>query len=221
MSSSTGYPLFIAEMSTFVVSTLRDVAAKPDAPLDVKADWKVIEGWLDCGDRAFTENDREKIRKAWHAYVAIGLAPSSHLQPVFDAMSDELKHDDPPYKDSKVPTEVIDVFGRLLATDLEIKKKRASDIASTKARLQPAIAAPGQNRNGRNWWRGQTLQFRRWVFFAAIWMAVTFTGFAVFDPFHHGAWRYWRGEDLLRMFLILLLPVIAGLLKRIYDRYVK
>lgn len=211
----------IADAGTVFISTLREIAATPDTPLTIKADWKIIEEWLHCRNRVFSAVDNQRIRNAWRAYLAIGLAPSVPLQPVFDKLSSDLKRQDPKYKDVKVPTPLMDVFDRLLATDAEIKAKRIFDIAEQESRLVPTSAALKLRGVRKSWWRRQTFQFRRWAFFSMLWITFTFVAYSLLGPFHRGSWDYWRAEEVLQMFFVMALPLIGALLKKVYEKYVK
>jgi hypothetical protein len=76
----------------------------------------------------------EKIKIASLAYVSIGLGPSFETQGVFDIF-----HAMPEAKERaklKPPTEVMDFFDRLFASEAEIKEKREHDFSIERARIK-------------------------------------------------------------------------------------
>jgi hypothetical protein len=115
---------FLVDSGVFFIHMLRKAALAGDAPTGQLKDWQVIEKWLGCLGGNITSVQEEKIGKGWKAYLAIGLAPSFKLQEAFDFYEKYYKDVGYSYKDDKPPTEVMDVFDRLLATDKEIGAKK-------------------------------------------------------------------------------------------------
>lgn len=138
---------FLADSGKFFITMLKKSSAdprlKPGAGGRLKRDWGIIETWLGCSGRELNQNDFDKIGKAWKAYIAIGLAPSFKLQETFDQLSEKYKKEGYSFKADKAPTEVMDVFDRLMATEEEIKIKRKSDIEKDKAMLKEAFESSG------------------------------------------------------------------------------
>ena len=210
----------------FFVDTLRDLASEVDTPQRVKADWDVIQQWLGNDAALLTTEHKKRVRDGWKAYIAIGLAPNDKLQDTFDLLSAALLATEPTCKNQRPPTEVMDVFDRLLASDTEIAQKRAKDIAAEKERIRPALvrlSATASNKKDASGtaWKNRPPEFRKWVFFSVIWFATVVLYTVVFDPFDHGAWRYWSEADVFKVSMISLIPTIAWRLKIIYDRHVK
>lgn len=127
----------LAQSGAFFVKTLRDLAFSDTGTPSVKADWKIVEAWLENYGTPLTDTELEKVQDAWLAYLAIGLAPSFALQGPFDALSAAIKKQIVITPAHKAPTKVMDVFDRLLATDKDIKEKRASDIEAERKRFEP------------------------------------------------------------------------------------
>jgi hypothetical protein len=130
---------FMADSGAFFINTLKRMAEETNAPSSLRNDWKVIEGWLGCAGRELTNDDSEKIGKAWRAYLAVGVAPSDKLQPVFTSFSNQCQQEGLAHVAKKPPTEVMDVFDRLLATETEIKVKRARDFDNVRKRFKAVL----------------------------------------------------------------------------------
>jgi hypothetical protein len=179
---------FLAHSGAHFVNALRRLSQDSTTPPQVKSDWKILEDWLGCIGRAPTDGDNERIRKAWCAYFAIGVAPSHELQPVFDSFSDKHKASGQPYTSDKPPENVMDVFDRLLASDADIKKKQADDIAAEKKKFAKLLDnLPGRPKT--SWWRKQSPSFRLWAFASIVWAAAATFYIILFDPFELGDWR--------------------------------
>ena len=69
-----------------------------------------------------------------------------------------------------------------------------------------------------NWWRTRSATFRTWSFVSSVWAIFVFLFYAVFDPHNYGTWRYMSAQDYAKMFFIMLLPTVAGLLMALYLR---
>lgn len=130
---------FLVDAGVFFIHMLRKTALAGDAPTGQIEDWKVIENWLGCEDGNITSVEEEKIGKGWKAYLAIGLAPSFKLQEAFDFYEKQYKDSGYSFKDDKPPTEVMDVFDRLLATDKEIEAKKNYDWAEEKKKWEAVL----------------------------------------------------------------------------------
>ncbi|MFT6910512.1 MAG: hypothetical protein ACJAS1_007241 [Oleiphilaceae bacterium] len=130
---------FLVDSGVFFIHMLRKTALAADAPTKRLDDWKVIENWLDCKGGNITTVEEEKIGKGWKAYLAIGLAPSFKLQEAFDSYSKRYKEFNYSFKDDKPPTEVMDVFDKLLATDKEITAKKNHDWTEEKKKWEAVL----------------------------------------------------------------------------------
>lgn len=127
---------FLVDSGLFFINMLRQTSQAENAPSGLVKDWKIIEKWLECQNSEITSIEEEKIGKAWKAYLAIGLAPSFKLQPAFDHYSKQYKDSGYSFQEDKAPTEVMDVFDRLLATDDELTVKRKHDWDEEKKKLE-------------------------------------------------------------------------------------
>ena len=127
---------FLVDSGVFFINMLRQTSLAENAPDELVKDWQIIENWLGCENREITSTEEEKIGKGWKSYLAIGLAPSFKLQPAFDHYSKQYKESGFSFKEDKPPTEVMDVFDRLLATDKELSAKRTHDWDAEKKKLE-------------------------------------------------------------------------------------
>ena len=211
---------FLSDSGTFFINVLRDLAKTPSAPQSIEKDWSVIEEWLGCAGRELNQQDIEKIGKAWRAYYAIGVAPSHALQKQFDDFSAKYKAEGKCFDADKAPTQVMDAFDRMLATDAQIKAKQSADWAAEKAKFSE-IYNKFPIKPKTSWWRRQSRAFRAWVFLSVAWAAAALFYISVFDPFEIGDWKYADEKDYLKAFSISAGAFILGLVKRVYDRTVK
>ena len=108
---------FLMDLGVAYINELKMDSQEDSASSTLVNDWKIIERWLGCSGRELNTKDSEKISKAWRAYIAIGLAPSDKSQPIFSSFSEKYKQQGLSYISDKPPTEVLDVFDRLIATD--------------------------------------------------------------------------------------------------------
>lgn len=106
---------FIADSGVLFISELKADAGRANASMSLKKNWGVIETWLQCEGRPLTQGDYEKIGKAWRAYISLGVAPSAQLNSVFLDYSIQATRDGISTAQDRPPSEVIEVFDRLLA----------------------------------------------------------------------------------------------------------
>jgi hypothetical protein len=211
-------PNLMANAGVFYVGMLRELAQDAKAPGGTRKDWETLRAWLGNQDNELSAMDTDQISKAWRAYLAIGLAPSHELQPVFDSVRGrfniaEAKRDRP-------PVEIIRVFDRLLASDDQIKAKRASDAKAEGEKLAKIIGrSPSTNKKGL--WSRQSRSVRGWIFVSVAWAAVALFILTVFDPLDVRRWDWADGRDYLKAMAIMLLPAVAGLLKAAYSTATK
>lgn len=207
-----------ADMGGYYVRILRDLSQDSDAPGSLRKDWATIRDWLGCHDNELTTKHDEKIGRAWLAYLAIGLAPSHKLQPVFDSIHARYKNSN--LKLDRPPVEIMDAFDRLLATDDQISRKRASDLIAEQQKFAKIIGKlPGKTKQG--WWRRQSRSVRSWIFVSAVWAAIALFIITVFDPLDIGGWDWATDRDYLKAMAIMLLPALVGLLKAAYTKAVR
>lgn len=196
---------------------LRRDGTRPYAPEPVSNDWRLVADWLGHSAGELSAPQSDKLERAWTAYLAIGVAPSAELQSAFSHFSEQLA--DLP-KSDRAPTEVMDVFDRLLATDDKIKAKRTADWRAEKERLRPVLAKlNGEKRP--SWWRRQPPLARNWIFGAAVWASFMFVYAFFFDAFDTGGWDYMDDKATIRFVIIVLAPVSAGAAFYAYHRWVR
>ena len=162
---------FLMDSGIAFIDDLKMDSEHGDAPSSLVDDWKIIEKWLGCAGRQLTKEDNEKIGKAWRAYLAVGVAPSDKLQPVFTSFSNQYQREGLAYVADKPPTEVMDVFDRLLATDAEIKKKRARDIDSERKRFEAILQNVRVDRGLRDRFESLSRNKRILIAIAVAWVA--------------------------------------------------
>lgn len=137
---------FSVDSGVFFIHTLKQMANEKDATTEFKSLWNVIETWLDCKNRELSKSDENKIAKAWKAYYAIGKSPSIELQPAFDMFSKKYREEGYCYSSDKAPSEVINVFDKLMATDEQIEAKRKSDFQKGESNKLGTIPKPKVNK---------------------------------------------------------------------------
>lgn len=139
-----------ADLSTFIhesghawLEELRQDAAAPDAPDQVREDWEKVAAWAGIapGVSTITVEAHEKFARAVEAYLMEGNAPSVELQPAFQRFKAWLLRIYREVRNLNVELtdEVRGVLDRLLATDEEIK--RAEDLQGFTALFTDAAAA--------------------------------------------------------------------------------
>lgn len=134
---------FTYDSGIFFVTSLKDIANKPEAPDQLKADWETISEWLGYKEGEFTESQSATMGNAWKSYMALGVAPSIKLQKSFSVSSKTIKASGFDTKTHLPPKEVLQVFDRLMATEEEIQLKRKADLENFKQLL----GSPPKNNN--------------------------------------------------------------------------
>ncbi|MFK5948975.1 MAG: hypothetical protein QM500_09440 [Methylococcales bacterium] len=130
---------FLVDSGVFFINMLSQTSQDKKASNELISDWHVINDWLGCKNCVITSKEEEKIGKGWKSYLAIGLAPSFKLQPAFDHFVKQYKDSGFSFKEDKPPTEVMDVFDRLLATDEELSVKRKHDWSEEKKKFESIL----------------------------------------------------------------------------------
>lgn len=208
---------FLIEMSKVWLTELQQDSRGPDAPESLRRDWGIVAKWLDHASNDLSDNSLKKFEKAWMAYIAIGVAPSLTLQPIFDDLARKIGE---PSTADRAPTEVMDVFDRLLATDKEIELKRALDLEIEKAKLRQ-IFDEFNCETQKNWWRRKPLVVRKWLFLSFVWMGFITLYSMFFDPFGAGGWESMDEEHTTRFYIIMMAPMGIGAITYAYQRWVK
>ena len=199
------------------LSELERDGSGPDAPEAIRRDWQTVANWLEHTTGELSGQNSGKLGKAWNAYLAIGVAPSFKLQSTFDLLAGQVGK--VPTRD-RAPTAVMNVFDRLLATDIEIKAKRESDWRAEKERFRAMFEKLKDDKRA-NWWRRQPWILRSWVFGSGVWMTFAILCTVFFDPFDVGGWEYMSDDETTQLALILLAPIGAAAVFFAYCRWVK
>lgn len=200
------------------INTLKDIAQGEDAPYQLQKDWRIIEQWLGCEGRRLTNEDNDKIGRAWKAYFAIGVAPSFNLQETFTSFSEQYKYQEYDYKKDKPPTEVMDVFDRLLATEEEIEEKQSDDYKKEKEKFEKIFKEQGHKTGDQK--RPNFLSKYKRIFIALtfvwfIWVVFRTSGNYHLFGIYLGSWD----ED---MFLVnFIFPPLAVLISFLLYKWIK
>lgn len=211
-----------AQSGVFFIKTLRDLAFSENGKPSVKADWKIVEAWLENYGTPLTDIELAKVQDAWLAYLAIGLAPNFSLQPTFDMLSEIIRKQVVILPAHKAPTKIMDVFDRLLATEQEIKEKRASDLEAERKRLEPLLKSfAKKSAKETNWWRRKPLETRKWIFFSSIWTIFVFSFYLLIDPFDRDGLDWWSRSEVFQMLIVASASWMAWLINTAYKKFVK
>ena len=120
-----------ADLSTFIhesghswLEELKQDAARPDAPEQLKEDWATIQKWLGADGNEITREQHEQFARGAEAVLMEGNAPSAELTPVFARFKLWLTQIYCSMKGLNINLTdgVRGVMDRLLATDDEIKR---------------------------------------------------------------------------------------------------
>jgi cobalamin synthase len=85
------------------------------------------------------------------------------------------------------------------------------------------------DKTGGNWWVSKSRETRTWIFLAAVWFVLGMVVVLVFDPADYHGWSALYGKqyfnhmndtEVVHLSIILGLPLIAWLLRRLYLRFV-
>ena len=69
------------------------------------------------------------------------------------------------------------------------------------------------------WWRSKE-QFRIYSFISIVWIIFVLLFTIIFDPFNNGSWSYMNIDQYFQMLFVMSLPIIAGIIKFIYTKYI-
>ena len=125
---------FLADSGSFFLKVLKDLGGAPGALQGIANDWRMVEAWLGCEGRELTQSDYEKFGITFRSYLARGAAPSVELEPPFKRFSQLAKTE--AWQIVPVPPELISVFKRMLANDLQLQRKRTNDTQTFSAALK-------------------------------------------------------------------------------------
>ncbi len=197
-----------------LVEILRLNALEARCSPQTAADWAELRAWLGSGNDALSPAAVEKLNRAWRGYLAAGIAPSLKLQPSFRHYAEQAKSTSLPIESP--PSSVTGVFDRMLASDADIRVKRLLDGKSSHV---PPAGVPKTPQH--DWWRAQTRWFRTWVFACVVWIIGVALFVLVFDPYNNGSLSYMDSDEVAQVLLVMALPVMAGIAKVAYDKFVR
>lgn len=126
---------FVHESGHYFLDVLTDIGSRERVPKQVKDDIQTIMDWFGVKDLeewnslSFEEKRQyhEKFARGFEQYLREGKAPSSTLEKVFKSFKDWLMkiYKSAEELDVELSPEVRSVYDRLLATDEQIKKRKA------------------------------------------------------------------------------------------------
>lgn len=127
---TANFSSFSHEMGHEYWTLLRDAAAMPDAPAQVKADWDATKAYVGhVGDGPLSVDAEEKLARTWEKYLEEGRAPTRALDAVFARMAVWFKA---VYREAVkwlgfgINAEIRGVMDRMLASEEEIAAQRGS-----------------------------------------------------------------------------------------------
>lgn len=148
---------FVHESGHYFLDVLTDIGSRERVPKQIKDDIQTLMDWFGVKDLeewnslSFEEKRQyhEKFARGFEQYLREGKAPSSTLEKVFKSFKDWLMKIYKSAKDLDVELspEVRAVYDRLLATDEQIKQRKAELEGRTEADTstsQPGIEMPTQ-----------------------------------------------------------------------------
>ena len=117
-----------ADMGILVVEGVKKLAELENASQNAKDNWKTIRNWLEVDIGAeLGPDDHLRIKKAYKAYMAIGIAPSLKMAAQFEEASKHYKAEGYDSEPDRPPKEVMKAFDQMLSTDEEISEKKTQD----------------------------------------------------------------------------------------------
>ncbi len=200
-----------------ILKELQSDASCSSASNEIRHDWAVVADWIDYQSGDLTLAQSQKLAKAWTAYLAIGVAPSAVLQSTFSHFSEQSGEED---KKDRGPTNIMDVFDRLLADDEKITAKRAADLKIEQERLRPIVDELNRRRQP-SWRRRQPPFVRNCIFLSIVWATFIFLYALFFDPFDTGGWSHMDEAETTQFALIVLAPVGVSIVLYAYRRWVR
>lgn len=107
---------FFHELGHFSLEMLADLAARGDAPADVRADWAIVRNWLGVADRSqIGRAHHEMFARGFEAWLYEGRAPRPDLEGLF----------------ARIARWLHDVYRTILDLDVEL----TADVRAVFARL--------------------------------------------------------------------------------------
>lgn len=115
---------FLHEAGHMYLEIMRDLAADPRAPQQIKDDWQLIRDWMGLKDgEEIGVEQHEMFARANEAYLMEGKAPNPELRGVFQRFKAWLVriYRDVSRLDVKIDNRIRGVFDRIYATDQQIE----------------------------------------------------------------------------------------------------
>lgn len=185
------------------VSELRQDAYTSGVSEQIIKDWKTIENWLGCENRPLSQQDKDRIGRAWKSYCGVGIAPSINLQPAFNSFHKQAKNER--WETVSVPSLVRDVFDRLLATESEIAEKKRSEQQMLKKALEDRKSKPKLSS------RFLSKQRRIWIVGLVIWSAYVIFRTSDYYEVFGVELRRWDSNYLWLNLLLPPLTIVVGM----------
>jgi len=73
------------------------------------------------------------------------------------------------------------------------------------------------NAGNVNWWGSKSKEFRLWVFYSVVWMIAVLFYVIAFDPYG----RMYEDDYLHMIFIMLSPPLLIGIARLVYNRWIK
>lgn len=209
------------DMALHMVHVLADMYKDPNQSPAVRKDTEDLYRWLGQDVGVLTPTSTEKFRTAYLAYLSIGVSPNFSSQPLFDMI-----HALPEVKERiklKPPTEIMDIFDRMIATDEEISKKRSHDYSIERKKIEKTF---GLLKNKPKTVDQVKEKFESFSEKTKIFLVVTVCWFlwviirtsTYFELLGHD-FDQWDEDMFLQNFLVVPVVLIVG--NFLYNRYIK
>jgi hypothetical protein len=106
-----------ADTGVLMVEMHKKFAETDGAAQQTRDNWSIIKNWLELDDGAeLGQAERQTIKRAYKAYLAIGVSPSVELAPVFEEASKYYKAEGYDFEPDKPPNEVLEAFVKMLSS---------------------------------------------------------------------------------------------------------
>ena len=199
---------FMAAQAMEWIRELRLDAADPASPPQIKEDWEKIAEWAGVRDDSRNDTGLKKIRDSFIGYLSLGEAPSVSLEGSFSHFAAVLADQ----TDLLIPPpDIRGIFDRLLASDIEIRRKKAAVAADTMTKRLNATAEnfkkPTQIEQKRSRVGKLAFLYGAWVF--VILSVVWLSGQDLSDL---------DSDDSSRVLFVCIMPLIGWAGWRIYKK---
>lgn len=163
---------FPIETIIFYTRILGNFAKDPAAKSQIIRDAETLTIWLREDITNLSADAQKKLKTAYLAYLSLGRAPSYSQKALFEQFAN--KQDAKERVQYKPPTEILSIFDRMLASDAEIKEKRAADHKAHSEKLSQ-IAAAARIVNSSSQLKAKTETLSKWwnkyILLCVLWVA--------------------------------------------------